>query len=294
MPGGRRLLAAAAAGLGVQGAAGATLAPWLAKFVVRGLEGGESGNFTVRVNPRWAPVGARRFRRLVDERFYSGARFFRVVRGFVAQFGVHGDPAVSARWRRRPIADDLPKMTNRAGRVSFAAAGPDTRSTQLFINLGSNRDLDKLDGLVPFAEVVEGMGTVLRLYGGYGEAPPRGRGPNQTRIQLEGNSYLVREFPLLSYVEAVLVGGPGAGAAGLAGREEERLAEARMLPVRVMLPVLLVIMAACSTVLLKVYWRMRDSMFDGEAEHCQGRRKRGFEPLPRVLGSLREEEGPAE
>jgi len=179
----------------------AAASPWLATFLVKQLQGGGSGNFTVRVQPQWAPVGARRFRRLLEDNVFISARFFRVIKGFAAQFGIPGDPLVAATWRRKVLPDDTVRVTNKRGRLSYAAAGPDSRTTQIFINLGGNRYLDKA-GFAPFAEVIEGMDVIDALYGGYGEGPPDGRGPDQRRIQTNGNGYLEANFPLLSYVEA--------------------------------------------------------------------------------------------
>ncbi len=136
--------------------------------------------------------------------YFADARFFRVIPGFMAQFGIHGDPHVAAAWRDATIADDPVRQHNSRGAVSFATAGPGTRTTQLFINYGDNRQLDGM-GFAPFGRVVEGMDVVDRLYGAYGEGAPRGRGPDQGRIQVEGNAYLEREFPQLDYVRVASI-----------------------------------------------------------------------------------------
>lgn len=164
------------------------------------------GEFTLEVQRDWAPIGADRFYNLVREGFYDGARFFRVIDGFVAQFGISGDPELSEIWREATIADDPPNEKNTRGRITFANAGANTRTVQLFINLGDNLNLD-LQGFPPFGAVVEGMGVVQSLYSEYGEGPPRGRGPNQGRIQSEGNRYLERDFPQLDYVKTARIVG---------------------------------------------------------------------------------------
>lgn len=157
------------------------------------------GDFVVAVHRAWAPLGADRFYNLVRSGYYDGVRFFRVIPGFMAQFGIHGDSAVSTAWRERRIPDDPVRRSNQRGMVTFATAGPGTRTTQIFINYGNNDRLDAM-GFAPFGQVIEGMEVVDALYGGYGEGQPRGRGPEQTRMQIEGNRYLEREFPRLDYI----------------------------------------------------------------------------------------------
>ncbi len=157
------------------------------------------GDFVIEVHREWAPRGADHFFELVHNRFYDGVRFFRVVRGFVVQFGIHGDPAVQRLWGEAGIRDDPVKQANRKGSVSFAKLGPNSRTTQVFINLADNTSLDK-EGFAPFGRVVEGMEVVERLWSAYGEIPPKGRGPDPARIVREGNAYLEREFPRLDYV----------------------------------------------------------------------------------------------
>jgi len=162
------------------------------------------GSFVIAVQRDWAPLGADRFYNLVKSGYFDGARFFRVIPGFMAQFGIHGDPQVAAAWRDATIPDDPVRQPNTRGAVSFATAGPGTRTTQLFINYGDNSQLDGM-GFAPLGQVVEGMDVVDALYGGYGEGAPRGRGPDQGRIQLEGNVYLEREFPRLDYVRVASI-----------------------------------------------------------------------------------------
>lgn len=162
------------------------------------------GSLLLRVHPSWAPRGAERFRELVEAGFFTEIAFFRVLAGFVAQFGISGLPETSAVWRERTIADDPPIASNTRGTVSFAMAGPDTRTTQLFINYGDNSRLDGM-GFAPFAEVVEGMENIDGLYSGYGEGAPQGRGPDQSQIQRKGNEYLRAEFPELDYIVSASV-----------------------------------------------------------------------------------------
>ena len=162
------------------------------------------GDFVIEVHRAWAPLGADRFYNLVRSGYYDGVRFFRVLPGFMAQFGIHGDTAISTAWRERRIADDPVRRTNLRGMVTFATAGPGTRTTQVFINYGSNDRLDAM-GFAPFGQVVEGMEVVDALYGGYGEGAPRGRGPDQFRLQLEGEKYMARQFPRLDKINSAKV-----------------------------------------------------------------------------------------
>jgi peptidyl-prolyl cis-trans isomerase A (cyclophilin A) len=157
------------------------------------------GNVLMRVHRAWAPKGADHFHYMVRTGFYDGARFFRVRPGFVVQFGINGDPSVSRLWKDMYLTDDPVKESNRRGTLSYAMRGPNTRTTQVFINLADNKRLDK-DGFAPFAEVVEGMEVVDAFYSAYGETAPRGNGPSQDRIFTEGNTYLERYFPRLDYI----------------------------------------------------------------------------------------------
>ena len=163
------------------------------------------GPFVVEAQRSWSPAGADRFHYLVRNGFYDENRFFRVVSGFMVQFGISGDPAVSAVWSERLIRDEQVLHGNERGTVTFATAGPDARSTQLFINYRDNRSLDR-QGFTPIGRVVEGMEVVDSLYAGYGEGPPMGRGgPDQRRIVSEGNEYLKREFPRLDYIKTARI-----------------------------------------------------------------------------------------
>ena len=162
------------------------------------------GDFVILVHRAWAPHGVDRFYNLVRSGFYDGLRFFRVIPGFMAQFGIHGDTGVTAAWHPRTIPDDPVRATNGRGLVSYATAGPATRTTQIFINYGDNRRLDG-SGFAPFGQVVEGMDVVDKLYGGYGEGAPGGRGPEQYRLNVEGEKYLARQFPKLDKINKATV-----------------------------------------------------------------------------------------
>jgi peptidyl-prolyl cis-trans isomerase A (cyclophilin A) len=162
------------------------------------------GPIVITVHRDWAPLGADRFYNLVKNGFYDDVRFFRVIDGFMAQFGIHGNPAVSAAWRGANIKDDPVKQSNKRGFLTFATGGPNTRTTQLFINFGDNAALDK-QGFSPIGEVTKGMDVVDKLYNGYGEGAPRGKGPDQGRTQAEGNAYLSKEFPKLDYIKTATI-----------------------------------------------------------------------------------------
>jgi peptidyl-prolyl cis-trans isomerase A (cyclophilin A) len=157
------------------------------------------GRFIVQAVRAWAPKGVDRFHELVEQGYYDRVKFFRVLPDFMAQFGIHGDPATNKQWTDRNIPDDPVKESNKKGYVSFATAGPDTRTTQLFINTRDNPRLDGM-GFAPIGRVVEGMDVVEKLYLGYGEGAPDGRGPSQGRIESEGNAYLNRDFPQLDSI----------------------------------------------------------------------------------------------
>jgi len=158
-----------------------------------------AGAFTVKVTRAWAPRGADRFYNLVKNGFFDGTRFFRVVPGFVVQFGLSGDPRVSAQWHTASIPDDPVIQHNARSTITFATAGPATRTTQLFINYGDNLNLDG-QGFSPFGQVVDGMGVVDKIYSGYGERPDQGL------IETQGNAYLASQFPKLdSIAKATIV-----------------------------------------------------------------------------------------
>lgn len=162
------------------------------------------GQFVLEVHRDWAPIGADRFYNLVKNGFYDNARFFRVISGFMVQFGINGDPKVSAVWREANIKDDPVRQSNQRGYISFATAGPNTRTTQVFINFADNRALDRM-GFAPFGRVVSGMDVVDALYSGYGEGAPRGNGPAQQRVQSQGNAYLTQNFAKLDYIKKAAI-----------------------------------------------------------------------------------------
>jgi len=203
---------------------------------------GKKGEFVVEVEDSWAPLGAARFHELAAEPgFFDGVRFFRTVAGFMTQFGIPGKPSVAAAWKDKKIADDPVKESNLRGHITFATSGKDSRTTQMFINLVDNKNLDGMcvstappspslphtlthtrpppwktnlppplnhcRGFAPFGKVVSGMEVVDSLYSGYGEGGSGdgkdGRGPSQGRLQEEGNKYLKKVFPALSYIESV-------------------------------------------------------------------------------------------
>ncbi len=157
------------------------------------------GSFDVLVRSAWAPRGAARLHFLAQHDYFGGGRFFRVVPGFVVQFGLSGIPALDQAWEGRAIEDDPPMTSNRRGTVVFANAGPNTRAVQLFINFADNTNLDMM-GFAPLGEVVRGMDVVDRLYSGYGEGAPYGGGPDQLRILSEGTAYLEAAFPALDSI----------------------------------------------------------------------------------------------
>ena len=162
------------------------------------------GVVVIQVTRAWAPNGADRFYNLVKNGFYDNVRFFRVISGFMVQFGINGDPALSAKWREANIKDDPVRQHNTRGMITFATAGPNTRTSQVFINFADNNALDGM-GFAPFGKVVSGMDVVDKLYAGYGEGAPRGRGPDQGRLQSEGNAYLAKSFPKMDYVKKATI-----------------------------------------------------------------------------------------
>src|SRR3989442_15009815 len=156
------------------------------------------GAFVVEVHRDWAPKGADRFYNLVKNGFFDNTRFFRVVPNFMVQFGLNGDPTVQSVWRAANLKDDPGKESNKKGYVTFATAGPNTRTTQVFINFKDNGFLDS-QGFAPFGQVVSGMDVVEKITSQYGESP------NQGRIQAEGNAYLTKEFPKLDFIKKATI-----------------------------------------------------------------------------------------
>ena len=151
----------------------------------------------IEVHRDWAPIGVDHFYALVKSGYYDGDRFFRVVPGFVVQFGVSGDPATTAKWKDMNLTDDPVKESNTVGTVTYATAGPNTRTTQLFINLGNNARLDGM-GFAPFGRVISGMDAVMKIYSAYGESP------DQSQIEARGNAYL-EQFPMLDSIRKATI-----------------------------------------------------------------------------------------
>ena len=162
------------------------------------------GEFVVEVHRDWAPNGADRFFNLVKMGFYDDTRFFRAIDNFMVQFGISGDPALNTKWQNAGIADDPAKQSNKRGYVTFAQRGtPGSRTTQIFINFKDNTNLDAT--FPAFGQVIQGMDVVDSVYKGYGEGGPRGAGPDQGRIQAQGNAYLDQDFPKLDGVTRAFI-----------------------------------------------------------------------------------------
>jgi peptidyl-prolyl cis-trans isomerase A (cyclophilin A) len=156
------------------------------------------GDFVVEVHRDWAPLGADRFYNLVKNGYFTNAAFFRVVPNFIVQFGLNANPAVNKVWMNANIKDDPVMGSNKRGTLVFATAGPNTRTTQLFINFGDNAGLDR-QGFAPFGTVTDGMDVVDKIYPGYGERP------DQQRITEEGKAYLDKNFPMLDSIKAARI-----------------------------------------------------------------------------------------
>jgi peptidyl-prolyl cis-trans isomerase A (cyclophilin A) len=150
------------------------------------------------VHRDWAPKGADRFYNLVKNGFFDDTRFFRVVPNFMVQFGLNGDPAIQSVWRTANLTDDPVKESNKTGYITFATAGPGTRTTQVFINFKDNAGLDR-QGFAPFGKVTTGMDVVEKINAQYGEQP------NQASIQTQGNTYLKAQFPKLDYIRKATI-----------------------------------------------------------------------------------------
>jgi peptidyl-prolyl cis-trans isomerase A (cyclophilin A) len=157
------------------------------------------GDFVVEAHRAWAPHGVDRFHELVSMKYFDQGRFFRVVPGFIAQFGVHRNFEVHEKWRTMFIADDPPQQKNLRGMLAYAKSDPGTRATEIFINLADNKALDD-QGFVPFAQVVQGMDVVDKFYAGYGEMRPEGKYIDPTRVEGEANEYLIQRFPRLDFI----------------------------------------------------------------------------------------------
>ena len=167
-----------------------------------------AGVFVIEVHAAWAPNGADRFYNLVKNGYYDNLRFFRVIPNFMVQFGISGDPALNSVWQPARIPRDPVKQKNTRGFITYAMQGgpqgPDTRTTQVFINFGDNSQLDG-QGFAPFGRVSKGMEIVDKIYSGYGEGAPSGKGPEQGRVQAEGNAYLTKDFPKLDYIKKATI-----------------------------------------------------------------------------------------
>ena len=159
------------------------------------------GDIVIEINEEWAPLGAARFLELVAQDFFTDVRFFRVVtkpRPFIVQFGINGDPDVASKWRDNVLDDDSPTQTNASGTLTFATSGPNSRTTQMFINYGDNAFLDG-QGFSPIGKVIEGMDIAEAICDEYGESPDQGQ------VQSKGNAYLTKNFPNLDYIKKATV-----------------------------------------------------------------------------------------
>jgi peptidyl-prolyl cis-trans isomerase A (cyclophilin A) len=163
------------------------------------------GAVIVEIHREWAPVGVDHFYTLVKTHFYDGSRFYRVLRDFVAQFGINGDPATNQIWANSSIPDDPVRQSNVRGTLTYAAAQmPNSRSTQLFFNLRTNAMLDGM-GFAPIGRVTQGMDVVDSFFNSYGETAPNGQGPDPIQIGTQGNSYLESHFPRLDFVKKATI-----------------------------------------------------------------------------------------
>jgi len=162
------------------------------------------GDIVLKVTRDWAPKGADRFFSLVKNGYYDECRFYRVLPKYIAQVGIHGDPKISMKWHEAPIDDDPVKQKNTRGRVTFAKGGPNSRTTNLFINLKDSTSLDA-QGFAPVGDVIEGMDIADQLHSGYGEGAPKGRGPSQKKIYEEGNAWLQKDFKDLDFIKTAKI-----------------------------------------------------------------------------------------
>lgn len=160
-----------------------------------------AGDFVLKVTRAWAPLGADRFYNLVKHGFFTDAAFFRVVPGFVVQFGLSANPSVNAAWQKASIKDDPVTQSNHTGFLTFATSGPNSRTTQLFLSLGENASLDS-QGFSPFGQVTSGMDVVQKIFSGYGESPDQGQ------ITTQGKAYLDKDFPRLDHIISATVTSP--------------------------------------------------------------------------------------
>ncbi|MCP4679806.1 MAG: peptidylprolyl isomerase [Deltaproteobacteria bacterium] len=156
------------------------------------------GDIIIDIHRDWAPLGAERLHELVSSGYYNDVAFFRVIKDFMVQTGVSGKPKLNSKWGRKKLRDEPALRRNVRGTVSFAMAGPNSRTTQFFINLVDNKQLDPM-GFTPIGKIRH-MTAVDALYSGYGDGPPHGKGPDQQRIKKKGNKFLKNEFPDLDYI----------------------------------------------------------------------------------------------
>ena len=166
-----------------------------------------AGDVVIEVHRDWAPIGADRFYNLAKGGFYDDARIYRVLAGFMAQFGLNGDPYVNQAWKSQYLVDDPVVESNTRGRVAFAKGGLHTRTTEIFISYKDNSSLDT-NGFAPIGEVVEGMDVVEAFYADYGDGPPRGDGPYQAMAQARGSEYFDAEFPELTRIIRAVIEAP--------------------------------------------------------------------------------------
>lgn len=163
------------------------------------------GDFVIEVHRDWSPNGADRFYNLVKSGFFDDAAFFRVVPNFMVQFGIPSNPKVAAAWGHANLRDDPVKQGNTRGRISFAMAGPNTRTTQVFINFKDNSSLDG-QGFAAFGEVIQGMDVVDKIYSGYGDMQEMGgHGPSPGKIESQGSAYLDKYFPQLDKIKSTKI-----------------------------------------------------------------------------------------
>jgi peptidyl-prolyl cis-trans isomerase A (cyclophilin A) len=159
------------------------------------------GDVVILVHRDWSPLGADHFYELTKMGFYNDTRFFRALKGFIVQWGINGDPKVNKDWSEITIKDDPPKVSNKVGTVVFAMAGPSSRTTQVFVNLGDNSASLDPQGFTPFGEVIQGMENIQNVYMEYGEGAPQGSGPSQAAIADIGTPYLEEHFPKLDIIK---------------------------------------------------------------------------------------------
>ena len=163
-----------------------------------------AGDLTLEIHREWAPLGADRFYNLVNSGYYNETRIYRVIPGFMAQFGLNGDPYINQAWKSQFIVDDPLVESNVRGRVAFAMSGVHSRTTQVFISYGDNSELDE-EGFTPIGEVIDGMDVADSFYADYGDGPPRGNGPYQAMAEARGNEYLDADFPELTRIQRASV-----------------------------------------------------------------------------------------